>query len=143
MEEQKATDVNPEIMQQIESVMVVDDDDNWIFISKINLKKAGLAKEIITARNGREAIDKLEELAASGEKNLPALIFVDIRMPVMDGFEFLEQITQKSKLDLGQSKVYMCSSSLNPADKERSAQYPIAGFLTKPVTKEVLLNLLA
>ncbi|KAA3437508.1 response regulator [Rufibacter hautae] len=143
MEERKATGANPDKLQHIESVMVVDDDDNWIFISKINLKKAGLGKEIITARNGREAIDKLEELAATGEKKLPALIFVDIRMPVMDGFEFLEQISQTGKIDLGQSKVYMCSSSLNPADKERSAKYPIAGFLTKPVTKEVLLNLLA
>ncbi|ALI97895.1 response regulator [Rufibacter tibetensis] len=142
MEERKVAVANPEKLQQIETVMVVDDDDNWIFISKINLKKAGVGKEIITARNGREALTKLQDLAATGEKKLPELIFVDIRMPVMDGFEFLEQITQEGTIDLGQSRVYMCSSSLNPADKERSCQYPIAGFITKPVTREILQSIL-
>ncbi|ALJ01118.1 hypothetical protein DC20_01510 [Rufibacter tibetensis] len=122
--------------------MVVDDDENWIFVSKILLKKAGIGKEIITAKNGLEAITKLKDLVAAEDKKLPDIIFLDIRMPVMDGFEFLEETTKTEALNLSQTKVYICSSSLSPGDQERAALYPVAGFLTKPLTKEVLQEIL-
>ncbi len=142
MQEQHAGDTKPENVQNIPSVMIVDDDENWIFVSKLLLKRVGLQNGIITAKNGLEAFTKLQDLASAGDKKLPDLILLDIRMPVMDGFGFLEKTTKTDPIDLSQTKVYICSSSLNPGDKEKAALYPIAGFLTKPLTKEVLQGIL-
>lgn len=124
--------------RQFKKVLVVDDDDNWIFVSKLILKKAGIGEEVLTARNGLDALTKLKNLGAVSPKNLPDLIFLDIRMPVMDGFEFLEEAIKPHGLDLSHTKIYMCSSSLNPHDQERASLFPVSGFLTKPLTKESL-----
>lgn len=121
----------------IDKVLVVDDDKDWCFVSKMILQKAGIGKQIITANNGREALTQLQTLTANGEK-LPEVIFLDIKMPVMDGFEFLHETAQSTELDLSQTKIYICSSSYHPKDKEKASRYPVAGFLTKPLTQDVL-----
>ena len=128
-------------MPQIETVLVIDDDDSFCFLTKLLLQDAGVGKRVITANNGLEAIKKLQAMAAGGEK-LPELIFLDIKMPVMDGFEFLEQLTKSPGLPLHGTRIYMSTSSFLPKDKERASRYPIAGFLTKPLTEELLSDLL-
>ena len=125
----------------INVVMVVDDDNDWCFVSKMILKKAGICKDIIVANNGREALTKLQTLTGNGEK-LPDIIFLDIKMPVMDGFEFLGELSNLPHLDLSKTKIFICSSSLHPKDKEKAWQFPVAGFLTKPLTQEVLKEIL-
>ncbi|KAA3437510.1 response regulator [Rufibacter hautae] len=142
MQEQHAADAQADNAQKMLSVMIVDDDESWIFVSKLLLKKAGIQNGIITAKNGLEAFTKLQELVSAEDKKLPDLIFLDIRMPVMDGFEFLERTTKTDPIDLSQTKVYICSSSLNPGDKEKAALYPVAGFLTKPLSKEILQGII-
>src|SRR5215217_4411570 len=126
--------------QAISTVLVVDDDDNWCYLSKRILQKAGIGKEVLTAHNGLEAITRLRTLAAGGEK-LPDLVFLDIKMPVMDGFEFLDEIMKSTELNLSQTRIFMCSSSFHHKDRERANQYPVAGFITKPLTQEVLNNI--
>lgn len=121
--------------------MVVDDDDNWNYLSKRILQKAGVGKQIITATNGLEAIKKLQTLIAGGTR-LPDLIFVDIKMPVMDGFAFLEEITHSKDLYPHHTRIFLCSSSLHSKDKEMAERYPIAGFITKPLTVELLHTIL-
>jgi CheY-like chemotaxis protein len=130
-----------EELQQINTVLVVDDDDNWCFLSKRILQKAGVGKQVITAHNGLAAIKKLETMVANGEQ-LPELIFLDIKMPVMDGFEFLDEITKTARLDLSQTRIFMCSSSAHLQDREKAKIYPIAGFITKPLTTEILKDIL-
>jgi CheY-like chemotaxis protein len=130
-----------EELQQINTVLVVDDDDNWCFLSKRILQKAGVGKQVITAQNGLAAINKLETMVAKGEQ-LPELIFLDIKMPVMDGFEFLDEITKTARLDLSQTRIFICSSSFHLQDRERAKLYPIAGFITKPLTPEILKDIL-
>lgn len=135
-------DTSPKQIDQIATVMVVDDDDNWCFLSRRMLQKAGVGKQIITANNGLEAIKKLQALLANGDK-LPDLIFLDIKMPVMDGFEFLDEITKWEVLSPIHTRIFMCSSSVHFKDKERADRYPIAGFITKPLTPEILKSILA
>lgn len=127
-------------MQQVKTILVVDDDENWCYLSKKIIQRAGVANDIIMAYNGLEAFKKLENLRNNGEK-LPDLIFLDIKMPVMDGFEFLEELAKSKSIDFTQTKIYMVSSSALAKDKERAEKYPIAGFITKPLTAQILADI--
>jgi CheY-like chemotaxis protein len=111
-------------------------------VTKLLLKDVGVGKQTLTANNGLEALRKLQTLAANGEK-LPELIFLDIKMPVMDGFEFLESLKKSPSLDLSQTKIFITTSSFLSKDKERAQLYPIAGFVTKPLTEEILQTILS
>lgn len=128
-------------MPQINSILVVDDDDNICFLTRILLEDAGFDKRVITAYNGLEALQTLQAMASGGE-TLPELILLDIKMPVMDGFEFLDQLAKAAELDLGDTRIFISTSSILPKDKERAGLYPVAGFLTKPLTEETLRDLL-
>jgi CheY-like chemotaxis protein len=141
VESPSAAQQNPEEMPQIETVLVVDDDDNFCFLTRLLLQEAGVGNRVITAGNGLEALKKLRGMAAGGEK-LPELIFLDIKMPVMDGFEFLDQLAQSPELLRPDARIFMSTSSFLPRDKERASHYPIAGFLTKPLTEESLHEVL-
>lgn len=132
---------DPIQMAQINSVMVVDDDDNICFLTRLLLQDAGFDKRVITAHNGLEALQTLQAMAAGGEK-LPELILLDIKMPVMDGFEFLDQLAKPAALDLGRTRIFISTSSILPKDKQRAGLYPVAGFLTKPLTEETLRDIL-
>ncbi len=140
MEKLNGTNLNPG--QQIETVLVVDDDETWCFVSKRILQKAGVGKQVITAQNGLEAFKKLRSIAESGQK-MPELIFLDLKMPVMDGFEFLESVTKSIDLNLDSTRIFVCSSSLLAQDKERVNKYPVAGFVPKPITQEILNAILS
>jgi CheY-like chemotaxis protein len=63
-------------------------------------------------------------------------------MPVMDGFEVLEEITKWPELDLKQTRIFLCTTSTHFSDKERASHYPIAGYIAKPLTQEILSNIL-
>lgn len=129
-------------MLQDLTIMIVDDDDDYCFIAEIIFKKAGIGNQCIKASNGSEALEKLLEISAKGEK-IPEVILLDLKMPVMDGFQFLEEVRNKPDLDLSQAKVYVSTSSILPKDKEKAFTYSITGFIPKPITKEILKNLLA
>lgn len=128
-------------MPQINAILVVDDDDNICFLTRVLLKDAGFNKRVITAPNGLEALRTLQAMASGSEK-LPELILLDIKMPVMDGFEFLEQLAKAAELDLGQTRIFISTSSILTRDKQRAGLYPVAGFLTKPLTEETLRDIL-
>jgi len=135
-------DIHPEEHKPINNVLVVDDDDNWCFLTKLILQKANIFREITIARNGQEALNKIKALAAHGE-SLPELILLDIKMPVMDGFEFLEEIQKFPAINLSRTRIYLSTSSFLKTDKEKAQLYPVSGFITKPLTEEILNDILA
>lgn len=141
MEQPSTQDQSPHKLIRIDTVLVVDDDDNWCFLTQLILQKAAVFKEIIVAHNGLEAFRKIEAMVADG-KRLPELILLDIKMPVMDGFEFLEEVQKVPELDLSQTRIYMSTSSFLTKDKERAKLYPVSGFITKPLTEETLRDIL-
>jgi CheY-like chemotaxis protein len=130
-----------EALPQIDTVLVVDDEDNWCYVTKILLQDSGSVKRVLTANNGLEALKKLQTLIANGEK-MPELIILDIKMPVMDGFGFLENLTKMQEIDLSHTRVYIMTSSFLSKDKERANLYPIAGYITKPLTEEIIRDIL-
>lgn len=129
-------------MKKLESVLLVDDDEITNFINEQIIQDMSVAEEILVATNGKEGIEVVENWCQS-QKTCPELIFLDINMPVMDGFEFLEAYQQKhSSTHRPKSVVVMLTSSNNPEDIEKTKQSNIADYLIKPLTEDKINNVL-
>jgi CheY-like chemotaxis protein len=126
----------------IKTVLCVDDDPITLMLSKMVLNKASFCNKLVTAKNGEEAILYFENLLITND-NYPNLIFLDLNMPIMNGWEFLDNFIEKElHLTFKEIKVVILSSSVDPNDIEKSKKYPIViKFLPKPINKEILENL--
>lgn len=130
-----------------DQILCVDDDPVTLMIIKILISKALVTKEIITASNGAEAMHYFQQLLPADNsiaKSYPKIILLDLNMPVMNGWEFLDNFI---KNDLGSifknTKVFVVSSSIDQTDIERSKNYPmVIDFYSKPLTKEKLAQLI-
>lgn len=80
----------------LHKILCVDDDPITLMLYKMVIAKASFTEEIITAKNGQEAMDYYEKLKANNETHCPELIFLDLNMPVMGGWEFLDNFTKRS-----------------------------------------------
>lgn len=124
-------------MKRIDSVLLVDDDPICNFISTTLLKQLHIAEEIHTVTNGKEALRFLKENAAIKTVSIfPEVIFLDLNMPVMDGFDFLEQLNKTMPAYATVSKIYILTSSESPLDIDRCNQYDIAGYISKPLNEQ-------
>jgi len=124
-------------------VMIVDDTYIDRYIAERNIKKHGLAEEVIAKESASAALSYLESLIESPEQ-LPGLIFLDIRMPEVDGFGFLAAYEKLPESVKTTCLVMMLSTSLNPSDQEKVKQSKyISRFLNKPLDRgkiEILLE---
>ena len=125
------------------AIWVIDDDAIYqIIINKI-IERSEMFSTITSFKNGREAIDTLHNTVNNPQENikiLPDIILLDINMPVMDGWEFMEKMSLiKSKFKKGIT-VYIVSSSIAVEDKNKSKTYiDILGYLSKPITVNDLI----
>jgi CheY-like chemotaxis protein len=124
-------------------VMLVDDNDTDNLISRRILELSGFAGEVVVKNSGVSALDYLTQHSQTTER-LPDLIFLDINMPMIDGFAFLEKYGHMIN-DMGkESKVIVLSSSDNKSEIERITSNPhVVTFLTKPLTPKALKDLAA
>lgn len=129
----------------LKNVMLVDDDDVTLMICKLRLKKSGFTEEVISFENGEDAIKYFESqaLLPENERNVPELIFLDINMPVMNGWEFLEAFEEKYVQTFPHTKIKILSSSVDPKDEEKAnSNQRILGFVTKPLTNDNLAEIM-
>lgn len=129
-------------MPQLTSVLLVDDDSTTNFLNQSLIQRMGIAQHLRTAENGAEALQVLLQACVPPSASCPNLILLDMKMPVMNGLEFLEAYTQ---LPLSQQQsiiIVMLTTSLLAQDLERVRQLPIAGILSKPLTKQKLQALI-
>jgi len=120
-------------MPKLSCVLLVDDDSTTNYLNKILLTRLGVAEQLLVAGNGREALATLTQLCGLPVPECPALVLLDLNMPIMTGLEFLQAYQD---LPLQQAPVIVVlTSSANPRELDRVQQLPIAGVLTKPLTE--------
>lgn len=129
--------------RKLNCVLLIDDDEPTNFLNQIIIESSGCAEEIKTAQSGREALDYLLQASSNQTFPCPDLIFLDINMPAMNGWEFLERYRQLDEYQKGKVMIVMLTTSLFPEDKQRSKEIPeISGFENKPLTQEKLDSIL-
>ncbi|ALW85205.1 hypothetical protein AUC43_08920 [Hymenobacter sedentarius] len=129
-------------MQKLTCVMLVDDDQTTNYLNQLLLKRLGVTDKLLVALNGQEALELVQSHCHEATPDNPALILLDVKMPVMDGFAFLAAY---EKLQLERKYaiiIVMLTTSLHPQDVERVKQLNISGFLNKPLTEEKLNQVL-
>jgi len=123
-------------MIPINTVLVIEDEEIGRYLATTILQKMEVGKEIVVAKNGLEALNILQELCLN--KNCPELILLDIKMPVMDGFEFLTELDNQTDIDITRAKVILLTSSASPKDLDRAKHFPFTTYMHKPLTREKL-----
>ena len=116
-------------------LFLVDDDDIFSIAAEVLIKSNGLADEVVPLKNGLEAYDALMALENNPEE-LPEVLFLDINMPVMNGWELLEELKNGPEIIRRQVQIHILTSSIDPSDLVLSKTYDfINGYITKPLTE--------
>ncbi|MEO6734205.1 MAG: response regulator [Ferruginibacter sp.] len=126
---------------KLNCILVIDDDEATNFFTRMMLEESGCTEHIKIAESGAEALEYLTksevEKDNSGHYPVPNLIFLDINMPAMNGWEFLEEYKAINTTD--KTIVVMLTTSLFPEDELKAANLPqISGFEHKPLTAKKL-----
>ncbi|MGB0390861.1 MAG: response regulator [Salibacteraceae bacterium] len=120
-------------MDKVKKILLVDDDPIQILINSKLLKRLELSNEILIAENGQVAFDN----HISETDSIPEVIFLDINMPVLNGWEFLNALS--TKITTEKPFIYMLSSSISPDDMLKSEEHPmVTEYVTKPLSMDKL-----
>jgi CheY-like chemotaxis protein len=120
----------------LQNICVIDDDPICVFGIKKLLKETNLFDTISTHANGLEAIQAFEK-CIDENKSLPGIIFLDINMPIMDGWEFLEEFKKISLKNREHVRIYMVSSSVDPRDLSIAKSFKeVDDYFIKPITNK-------
>ena len=125
------------------NILLIDDSDVDNFINKAVISKEDNISQITTMTSGQEALTHLNEVIDNPQA-FPDVIFLDIKMPGMNGFEFLDEYLKLPETLVNHCKIYILSSSIDPIDSERGKEYAIVKkHLTKPLAHHKIGDLLA
>jgi CheY-like chemotaxis protein len=127
-------------MKKLKCILLVDDDEITNFYNQHLIRKMGIAETVETSLNGREAIQYLTT-PQNGEFPNPDMVLLDINMPIMNGFEFLEAHDSLPAEQRARSVFMMLTTDLMPEDKSRTSKSTtLSGFFNKPLSEEELEN---
>lgn len=129
-------------MKKVNCILLIDDNRADNEFHKINIRKAGVSDNVKIANGGEKALDYLDACAKndhSVESPKPNIIYLDINMPGMDGFEFLQEYAKLDERLKSQVVIIMLTTSLNPDDQKRAMAFnEVTEFQNKPLTVEVI-----
>lgn len=124
------------------TVMLIDDSEIDNFINQKIIESNYFAEKIYVNTSGISALEFLKNLAVNEDlmaQLMPKVIFIDLNMPLMDGFQFISQFMKLPPQLTKQTKLVILTSSFNPEDREKANQlYKDVLFLNKPLTDEGL-----
>ena len=123
-------------------IWIIDDDAIYQTIINKLIQKSGVFSTHSSFMNGKEAITSLKNTLENNDEFIPDIILLDINMPVMDGWEFMEEIKRiKSKINK-QIIIYIVSSSIALEDRNKSKTFTdIIGYIPKPISVEDLISI--
>jgi len=124
--------------------MLIDDNEIDNLINQKMIEAASIAENIYTHTGAKSAIEFLKNMEKMelADKVLPDVIFLDIDMPLMDGFQFLDEFENLSPITRKKCKIVMLTSSINPQDFNRSKKYPnVRLYLNKPLSHDTILKI--
>ncbi|WP_269227589.1 response regulator [Flavobacterium eburneipallidum] len=123
----------------LDTVLCIDDDPIALMLCKMVISKTMFSNEIITAKNGLEGLNYFKNLKENNESKQPQLILLDLNMPIMGGWEFLDSFSTQEYDTYNSTKIIILSSTIDPDDLEKSKNYAmVLDFLPKPISKEML-----
>ncbi|GAB3169372.1 response regulator [Telluribacter humicola] len=129
----------------VDSIVLIEDDEVTRMLSGIVIRKASFARNILTFGNGRQALDYYQGLSESNEEtrsNYPRLVFLDLYLPVINGWEFLDEFVREYYPLFKETRVVVLSSSVDPSDEIQAKKYPLVlDFKSKPITVQLLESL--
>jgi CheY-like chemotaxis protein len=127
---------------KFKNVLLIDDDEDYLFLTKHSLEKLHLFEKVNTLFSGYEALNFIADNCVELQSgNCPSVIFVDNKMPGMNGFAFLEKFMNIAGLVRENFQIYMVSSFTNDPDKAKLVKYNIQGFINKPLNTDKLKTL--
>lgn len=120
-------------MDKLERILLIDDDVNTNFYNRILLSQANVCEEILEFQNANEGLDYIKEGHSVN------MILLDINMPIMNGWQFLEAYEQLDETQKDAVIVVMLTSSIDEDDQEKAAMYDsVKKFIRKPITPELI-----
>ena len=129
-------------MNRIKTCCIIDDDPIFIYGTKRMMKETDFCESIVVYNNGKDALIGLRESYEITHK-LPQVIFLDLNMPIMNGWEFLDEFIRMPSDSLDTTVIYVISSSVDPRDIEKVKEYElISSYILKPITPNDLKTVL-
>jgi CheY-like chemotaxis protein len=132
-------------MQNFKSILIVDDDYASNYLTEMILQDLQITDHIFVARNGKEALDLIKDYCQDEHPATlppcPQLIFLDINMPVMDGFEFLEEFEKLDHIKKNPIPILLLTTSTNGRDIEKAKRYQVSAYIEKPLTEDKIVKI--
>ncbi|RTY95872.1 response regulator [Flavobacterium sp. GT3R68] len=127
-------------MKLLKTILIVDDDEIFVYLTRKAIEQAMIVEEIKVFGNGRDAINFLKENAGNPHL-LPEIILLDLSMPIMDGWQFLEEFHLIKPRVEKKIIIYIVTSSISPEDITRAKSFnEVSDYIIKPITKQKLIE---
>lgn len=117
-------------MKKLIKILLVDDDELFNYIHLEILKKLKLAEKVEIAVNGKEALNFFK---GENKESFPEIVLLDIDMPIMNGFEFLHELSTNYEDAFNKTQIIMLTSSISQRDIDKAKEYKVSGYLNKPL----------
>lgn len=128
-------------MAKFTDVLLVEDDPITIMVCDRIIKMTSFAEKVKSCENGKIGIDYLSGLPR--DSSTPKIIFLDINMPVMNGWDFLEEFEKIRDRFNSLPRIYLLSSTVDPEDYKKAQKFSLVqDFISKPLSKEALQNII-